>query len=102
MANPLSQMITRDIGGSTAIERIGYNIVSQELFIKFKHREKYPTYIFGGIQRDLVEQFFMARSHGSFYHNHFKSSTSYRVDRAMGSFRLGAVGRRLRNFISRK
>ena len=101
MANS-KRMIHRKPTNSSAIERIGYNPLTQELFILFKKNGRYPEYIFGGVQPDMATRFMTARSPGTFYHNNIKQNDSFTVNKPLGSFRLGAIGRRIRNVFSRK
>lgn len=96
------RMIHTRVRNSSAIERIGYNPLTQELFILFNKNGRYPEYIFGGVESDLAGRFLMARSKGTFYHTNIKRNKSFTVSKPLGSFRLGAIGRRIRNVFSRK
>ena len=88
--------------GSSAIRKVGYNTLTDELHIEFEKRKKYPEYIWGGVPEDLVTNFLRAGSKGSFYHAHIKGKSSFKVKKAIGSYRLGAIGRRIRNVFSPK
>jgi hypothetical protein len=96
------RMIHTKTPGSTAIERIGYNHLTNELFILFKKKGKYPEYVFGGVQEQTAARFMGARSKGGFYHDHIKANKSFTVSKPLGSFRLGAISRRIRNVFSRR
>ena len=98
----IPHMIYKNTGGSSAIEKIGYNSLSEELHILFRKNGRYPEYIFGGIDKKTAQNFMLARSPGSFYNNRIKGNKSFKVNRAFGSFTLGAIGRRARNFFNRK
>lgn len=97
MSSPGMRMIHRQIRGSSAIERLGYNPLTQELHVLFKKNGRYPEYIFGGVDPTIAGQFMTARSPGTFYHNNIKQNSRYTVNKPFGSFRLGALGRRVRN-----
>jgi hypothetical protein len=91
------RMIVRRTPGSTAIDKIGWNPLTQQLNILFAKNGRYPEYVFGGISKDLAQSFMMARSVGAFYHDNIKKNSNYTVNKPFGSFRLGALGRRARN-----
>lgn len=100
MSSPGQRMLHRKMRGSTAIERLGYNPLTQELFVLFNKNGRYPEYVFGGVDSELASAFMLARSPGSFYHRHIKENSRYTVNKPLGSFRLGALGRRVRNVFS--
>lgn len=87
---------------SSAIERIGYNSLTQELFILFNKNGQWPEYVFGGVDSAMAKEFMNARSKGSYYNRRIKGRSAFSVTRAFGSFRLGAVRRRIRNVFSRR
>jgi hypothetical protein len=91
------RMIVRQIRNSSAISRIGYNPLTQQLNILFNKGGRYPEYVFGGVEADLATRFMLSRSHGSFYHSNIKDNKAFRVGKPLGSFKLGAFGRRVRN-----
>ena len=88
--------------GSTAIRRVGYNTLTKELHIEFKKRKQYPEYIWGGVPDELVADFLRSSSKGGFYHDYLKGKSAFKVKKAIGSYRLGAIGRRIRNVFSPK
>lgn len=87
---------------SSAIEQIGYNQLTHEMSILFRKDATYPEYVFGGVTEKLAAEFLLAKSKGGFYADHFKGNRSFKVSKALGSFRLGAVGRRIRNVVRRR
>lgn len=97
MALPSTKLLYRDTPGSSAIERVGWNPITQELHILFNKNGRYPEYIWGGVPKDIAAQFLLAGSKGKFYHARIKGRKQYKVKRAFGSYRLGAVGRRIGN-----
>lgn len=82
---------------SSAIERIGWNPLTQELSILFNKNGRYPEYIFGGVPEELAFAFMTAPSHGKFYHRYIRNTPGFIVSKPLGSFRLGALGRRVTN-----
>jgi len=95
-------LLYTDITNSEAIRRIGYNTITQELHIEFNKRKQYPEYVWGGIPKELSLDFLTARSKGKFYHARIKDKTAFRVGKPLGSYKLGAIGRRIRNIFSRR
>lgn len=86
-------IVYTDIQGSTAIQRIGYDTITTELRIVFLGKTPpYPEYIWGGVEKQLVEAFFLAPSKGKFYHRFLKGNPRYSIQPAMGSFRISALG----------
>jgi hypothetical protein len=82
---------------SSAIESIGYNPITQELFILFNKNGRYPEYVFGGVASEVASEFMIAGSKGSYYNENIKGNKRLSVGKPLGSFRLGALGRRVRN-----
>jgi hypothetical protein len=91
------RLIHRQTPGSSAIERIGYNPLTQEMYILFNKGGRYPEYIFGGVPSDQVEDFMNSGSPGSYYNQNFRQNRKFTVKRAFGSYRLGAIRRRVAN-----
>lgn len=96
------RMVMINTPESSAIAKIGYNPLTQELFIKFKKTKSYPLYVFGGIREQTAVDFMRAGSKGDYYHTNIKDNKSFSVGKPLGSFRLGAIGRRVRNLFNRK
>ena len=94
--NPL-RVIWTDVQGSTAIARIGYSVALQEMRCVFFNREEYGEYIFGGMPEEMVIGWLTARSKGGFYHDYIRNNKRYTVSRQLGSYKLGALGRRVGN-----
>lgn len=88
---------------SDAIDFIGYDTATTEMRIAFRNKNSYPEYIWGGIDKELIERFLFAASKGSFYHNNIKGRREFRVRKAIGSFRVAAFvrGARRRVFSTR-
>ena len=101
MSVPGFRMIHRQTPHSSAIERIGYNPLTNELHILFNKGGVYPEYIFGGVNPALAEDFMLARSPGTYYHRRIRGNKRFTVNKAFGSFRLGALGRRVANVFRR-
>ena len=87
------RIIHRQTPGSSAIERIGYNPLTQDLYILFKKDGRYPEYVFGGIVSQRAEDFMTAPSPGTYYHQNIRGNKLGAGRRALGSFRLGAIRR---------
>jgi len=90
-------IVFTDINSSSAIERIGYDVITTELRIVFKDKEDYPEYSWGGVQKPLIEAFFQAPSKGKFYWRYLKDKPEYYINRALGSYKLAALGRGVRH-----
>lgn len=84
-------IVYTDMPGSSALQRIGYDVLTGELRVVFRKQKAYPEYIFGGVPPGTVDSWFLSGSKGRFYHAYIKGR--YRVRPAAGSFRLSAVGR---------
>jgi hypothetical protein len=89
------RMVHRATPESSAIERIGYNFLTRELFILFRKNGKYPEYVYGGVPPDLATSFLLARSKGKFFHARIDNNRNFTVGAPLGSFRLGSLGRRI-------
>lgn len=90
------KVVYKDTPSSTAIARIGYSVALQELRIVFRDKEEYPEYVWGGVDPELALQFMhVAGSKGKFYHRNLKGRGEMRITSTMGSFKLGAIGRRI-------
>ena len=66
------QSMQRDVR-STAIEHIGYEPSQDSMTIRFRDKDKYPTYEYPDVPEELVARFTAARSKGKFYHRHIKN-----------------------------
>jgi len=102
MAGKEPRVVYTTVQGSTAIRNIGYNVFTNELIIEFNKRKAYPEYVFGGIPKEVASAMMRSRSKGKFYHANIKDNKSFTVKKNLGSFKLGAIVRRVRNFFSRK
>lgn len=97
LSAPEFRLIHRQTPGSSAIERIGYNPLTQEMYILFNKGGRYPEYIFGGVPSGQVEDFMNSGSPGSYYNHHFRNNKRFTIKKAIGSYRLGAIRRRVAN-----
>ena len=95
-------IVYTDTPSSDAIGRIGYDVITSELRIIFRDKERYPEYIWGGVPRDMAADFLISRSKGGFYHSQLKGKADFKIKKALGSFRLAAVGRRIKNVFKRR
>jgi hypothetical protein len=91
-----------DTNSSSAIERIGYDVITTELRIVFRDKEEYPEYIWGNAEVKLKEAFLLAPSKGKFYHQFIKGNPKYTLNRASRfGWRLQALGRGTKKRIKR-
>ncbi len=97
-----SRLVMVNTPESTAITKIGYNPLTNELFIRFRKAKPYPLYVWGGIAEEMAIDFMRSRSKGEYYHRNIKDNSKFAVGKPLGSYRLGAVGRRVRNLFNRK
>lgn len=91
LPSPDFRLIHRQTPGSSAIERIGYNPLTQDLYILFNKNGRYPEYIFGGILPTRAAEFMRAPSPGTYYHRNIRGNKPGAGRRALGQFRLGAI-----------
>jgi hypothetical protein len=83
-----------DTVSSSAIERVGYDVLTTELRIVFRNKEEYPEYVWGNAEKQLKEAFLLAPSKGKFYHQFIKGNPKYTLSRAsFAGWRLQALGR---------
>ena len=90
-------VVYTDTPNSSAIARVGYDTITSELRIVFREKPQYPEYIWGGIQKEMAALFLSAPSKGQFYHAQIKGRKAFKLKRALGSYRLAAIGRRIVN-----
>lgn len=94
-------LIYRDTPESDAIARIGYDPLTEELRIVFRDRENFPEYVWGSVYREKAMHFLMSSSKGKWYHVNLKDRSEHYMQPAFGSFRLAAIGTRIKNFFTR-
>lgn len=89
------RVVYQNTPGSSAIQRIGYSNLTQELRIVFRDRPSFPEYVWGGVEPTLFEDFVRAGSKGRFYHQYLKGRGEYAITSTLGSWKLSAIGRRI-------
>ena len=98
----IPRIVHRATPNSSAISRIGYNVLTGDLMILFnKPAGRYPEYRWGGVPRDLAEDFMTSTSPGQFYHRHIRRG-GYRISPSFGSYSLGGIGRGIRRLFRRR
>lgn len=98
-APDIMPIVYTDTPESEAIGRVGYDVTTSELRIVFRDKEQYPEYIWGGVEPLMAKDFLFARSKGRWYWENLKGKKTYRIKKVVGSFRIGAVGKRISNFV---
>lgn len=94
-------LVYTDTPNSSAIARVGYDVLTSELRIVFKNKPQYPEYIWGGVTSEMAASFLSSPSKGEFYHAYLKNQKAFRLKRRLGSYRLAAIGRRIVNKVKR-
>ena len=87
---------------SSAIEVIGYDPATQQMTIRFRNKEKYPEYVWGGVPEEFAGNFLLAPSKGRFYHDFINRGDFYRVEPTLGSYKIGAVAKRIERAAKKK